>query len=44
MTRTALAEYLAEHPRTIGILFAATILLAEAGSAMANGGIMNSGP
>ena len=37
-------EYLADHPRMIGVLFTVTLLLLQAGTAAANMGSTNAGP
>lgn len=37
MTHDSLQRYLAQHPRMIGVLAAALLLLAQAGSAFAGG-------
>lgn len=41
---SALAEYLAEHPRMIGALFTILLLLVQAGAVVANTGSANAGP
>lgn len=41
----ALTDFLAQHPRMLGVLFTAALLLSSAGSAAARGGILGtSGP
>lgn len=39
----AIVQYLAEHPRLIGALFTAFLLLSQAGSAAANACASNNG-
>ena len=41
---TQLSEYLAEHPRMIGILFMILLLLVQAGTVVAGGASTNVGP
>ena len=36
MSETSLSEYLAQHPKMIGVLFTITLLLTQAGSVVAN--------
>lgn len=43
-TDTATTEWLADHPRMLGVLFMVTVLLAQAGSAAAAGGATVNGP
>ncbi|MBB6646133.1 DUF7503 family protein [Halobellus ruber] len=40
----AVAEYLANHPRAMGVLFTALLLLSQAGSAAAGNNVGISGP
>lgn len=41
----ALVEFLAQHPKMLGVLFTALLLVSSAGSAAARGGIYStSGP
>ena len=40
----AVAEYLANHPRAMGVLFTALLLLSQAGSAAAGNHVAISGP
>jgi len=40
----AVAEYLADHPRAMGVLFTALLLLSQAGSAAASNNVAISGP
>jgi len=40
----AVAEYLAEHPRAMGVLFTALLLLSQAGSVAAGNNVGISGP
>ena len=40
----AVAEYLANHPRAMGVLFTALLLLSQAGSAAASNNVAISGP
>ncbi|WP_193588483.1 DUF7503 family protein [Halalkaliarchaeum desulfuricum] len=40
MSETGISEYLAQHPKMIGVLFTITLLLTQAGSVVANGGGM----
>lgn len=45
MTDNDIASYLAEHPRMIGVLFTALLLLSQAGTVIAGtGGGTTSGP
>jgi hypothetical protein len=44
MADSKMAEYLAEHPRMIGVLFTMMMLLTQAGNVMAGGGHTISGP
>lgn len=39
----ALTDFLAQHPRMLGVLFTATLLLSSAGAAAARGGIYSTG-
>lgn len=39
-----LATYLANHPRMMGVLFTATLILTQAGTVLANNGAGTSGP
>ena len=39
-----MAAYLAENPRMIGVLFTVLVLLSQAGSALAGGGVTTPGP
>lgn len=41
---SAVAEYLAEHPRMIGALFTVLALLVQASTAVAGGGSTYAGP
>jgi len=41
---TPLADYLANHPRMIGILFMILLLVVQAGTVAANGASTNFGP
>ncbi len=41
---SSIAAYLAQHPRMMGVLFTALMLLMQAGSAMAGQGQTLSGP
>lgn len=42
---TKLKNYLANHPKMLGVLFTALMLLTQAGSAIAgNGGVGTAGP
>lgn len=36
MSETDITEYLAQHPKMIGVLFTVTLLLSQAGSVVAN--------
>lgn len=38
-----MAEFLAQHPKMLGVLFTAALLLSSAGSAAARGGIYSTG-
>ena len=38
MSEASISEYLAQHPKMIGVLFTITLLLTQAGSVVANGG------
>jgi hypothetical protein len=40
----AVAQYLSEHPRAMGVLFTALLLLSQAGSAVAGNHTAISGP
>lgn len=42
--KEAVTEYLAEHPRTIGILFAMFLLVSQAGSVVAGNSGATAGP
>lgn len=42
--RTTLTEYLAEHPRMIGMLFLLVLLLTQAGNAAAAAASTQAGP
>jgi len=44
MADSDIAEYLAEHPRMIGVLFAIFMLLTQVGSVAAGGGTGYTGP
>lgn len=44
MADSDIAEYLAEHPRMIGVLFAIFMLLTQMGNAAAGGGSGYVGP
>ena len=44
MSDTTMGEFLSEHPRMIGVLFTITLLLSQAGTAVAAGGSSLSGP
>jgi len=44
MSDTTMADYLAEHPRMVGVLFTITLLLMQAGNAAANNSASISGP
>ena len=44
MADSKMADYLAEHPRMIGVLFTMMLLLTQAGNAMAGSGYTVSGP
>lgn len=44
MARETVTEYLAEHPRMMGVLFAAGLLVVQAGSVAANVTTGNNGP
>jgi len=39
-----MAEYLAENPRMIGVVFTVLVALSQAGSALAGGGCTTPGP
>ena len=38
MSEASISEYLAQHPKMIGVLFTITLLLTQAGSVVANSG------
>lgn len=40
----AVVEYLADHPRAMGVLFTALLLLSQAGSVAASNNVAISGP
>ncbi|WP_267879579.1 DUF7503 family protein [Haladaptatus cibarius] len=44
MNQTALTEYLESHPRMIGVLFSASLLLMQAGTVLACCGDSTNGP
>jgi hypothetical protein len=44
MADSKMADYLAEHPRMIGVLFTMMLLLTQAGNVAAGSGITVSGP
>ena len=44
MSETNVAEFLREHPRLLGVLFSATVLLTQVGAAAAAEGSTVSGP
>ncbi|MEF8788589.1 MAG: hypothetical protein V5A61_00535 [Haloarculaceae archaeon] len=44
MTDDTLTSYVAEHPKTAGVLFTTLLLLSQAGSAMAGNGVGYPGP
>lgn len=44
MTNQRMADYLAENPRMIGVLFTASLLLMQVGNVAANGSAGNGGP
>lgn len=44
MSSERLKRYLAENPRMLGVLFMITVLLAQSGSVVADGGTSISGP
>jgi hypothetical protein len=44
MSDTTMADYLAEHPRMVGVLFTITLLLTQAGNAAAGNNMGISGP
>lgn len=39
----ALTDFLAQHPRMLGVLFTTALLLSSAGAAAARGGIISTG-
>ena len=41
---STMAEYLKNHPRAIGMLFTAMLLLSQAGTVMANSSSTTAGP
>ena len=44
MADTKVGAFLREHPKLLGALFGATVLLSQAGSALAGGSTVISGP
>jgi hypothetical protein len=44
MSETAMREFLANHPRMIGVLFAATLLMMEVGQVAGAAASSTSGP
>ena len=44
MADSKMADYLAEHPRMIGVLFTMMLLLTQAGNVMAGNGSTLTGP
>ena len=44
MSDNKISSYLEEHPRMIGVLFTAFLLLSQAGSALAGSGTTIQGP
>jgi len=44
MSETNVAEFLREHPRLLGVLFGASVLLTQVGAVAASGASSVSGP
>ncbi|MFC6991483.1 hypothetical protein ACFQH3_06780 [Haladaptatus sp. GCM10025707] len=44
MSNDSLKQYLAEHPRMVGVLFTLMLLLFQAGNVIAGGGGPGTGP
>ena len=44
MSESKVAEFLKEHPRMMGVLFALTVLMAQTGSVVADNGYATAGP